>query len=274
MGLGKDGYKVFQNLLRAGIFILSLGLANLVFVPGAMATGAFFQQIPEGYERSCNLCHSQVPVLNDFGQTFKSSGFKFPALTVPASPPDATGTTGQPAGKVQVTVAKEKPQAEVNLIVPGSVVRGEKTQLKARVTVGGKPVTGKQVQFFEETELFIKGKMILGQAVTDEEGIAAINYWPRAAEERVALVASVTGDDEIRSAETAASLALIQAGSLVEHVEGLRVPFAGTWVIILLVGAVWGAYLYVVYNTLLIRKSGERAGQQEVFELKDKQQLA
>jgi hypothetical protein len=233
---------------------------------------------------SCNLCHDAVPGLNQFGKDFKAAGNDFgPLLGGNEKPKDSEPVTGDPGttpaiGGSGTTPAprevQEKLDAKMELILPGgSVVRGEKIQLQAKVTVDGEPVRGKQVQFFEDADFFLKGKVNLGEAVTNADGIAAINYWPRATEDRVSISAAVKGDNQINAGEAAASLSLLVAGPLAIPAEGLKIPFLGVWTIGLIVGGVWSAFFYAGYRVLEIRKFA-RVREQEVIHSEEERKQA
>ncbi len=285
------------RLVEVAVLILAVGFMNLVRADQALANAKLFQQIPEGFEKNCNLCHVQPPALNEFGKEFEANGFKFPPLQteeekVLAEEIQETGTVQEPlgqetggtadgkepveklgeteipvfqgretvgevaGGEVKAPEKQQEQAPQVELILPGQATRGEKISLQARVTLGGEPVKGKEVQFFEETDLFGRAEMKLGEASTDALGLAVISYWPRAAEE-VWLVARVSGDGQTEAAETRASLALIGSGPLVEKPEGLEVPFLGAWAVLLALVLVWGTYGYVVYSMMQIRRLGE-----------------
>lgn len=67
-----------QRAGKAGVTVTTLTVATLLWVlastPQASAIPAFSRK----YQTSCNTCHSNYPELNDFGETFKKNGFKFP----------------------------------------------------------------------------------------------------------------------------------------------------------------------------------------------------
>jgi|GEM_PF-3047243 len=263
-------------LLRICLLIFLLGLVSLAFPPNAAASGPFFQQIPpdSGLEMSCNLCHDAMPGLNQFGKDFKAAGNDFgPLLGGKEEPKDSepvTGGTGTTPAPVEV---QEKLDAKIELILPGgSVARGEKIQLQAKVTVDGEPVRGKQVQFFEDADFFLKGKVNLGEAATNADGIAAINYWPRATEDNVSLSASVKGDNQINAVGTTAALSLLVAGPLATPAEGLKIPFLGVWTIGLIVGGVWSAFFYAGYRVLEIRKFARVRTQEAIHSEEERKQ--
>lgn len=105
-------------------FILCLGLLFLLLTGGvAMAKVDYMSQIPAGYEKSCTLCHTSVPALNDFGKKYVTNGYKFTSATA------TTGTTT--ATKKTTTTATST-----------STAYPSKT---AKVTVDGKTATVKAI---------------------------------------------------------------------------------------------------------------------------------
>jgi len=61
---------VAATLVAVGIVVW----ASLASAPNSSAIPAFSRK----YQTSCTTCHSNYPELNDFGETFKKNGFKFP----------------------------------------------------------------------------------------------------------------------------------------------------------------------------------------------------
>src|SRR5689334_7018189 len=71
-----------------GVFLVMLGS-----VPKSSAIPAFSRK----YQTSCTTCHNNYPELNDFGEAFKKSGFKFPKddETFVKEPPVLLGSKAQ-----------------------------------------------------------------------------------------------------------------------------------------------------------------------------------
>ncbi|MHB1125691.1 MAG: hypothetical protein ACYC2T_01850 [Bacillota bacterium] len=270
-GNGMD--KIYRRLLlKAGIIAVVVLTSMLILLPSAMATPGLFAQIPEGFEQSCNLCHSQPPSLNSFGESFKGNGYSFDGMQTEPEPNHGTnpGTTPEEP----TTTTPDSQGITVELLLPAEITRGDKVNLQAKVTSGSQAVEGKKVEFYEETNFFISGKMKLGQATTDASGIASINYWPRATEEDVKLIAAVPGEGGSKRVEGVGTISPALTGTLIEHAEGLRVPFVGNWMIAVLVSGVWLTYAFVVVTTLQIRKARDVAEVEEVPGEEEKQQYA
>lgn len=69
--MNRQGLRV---VVASSILLTGLLAWVLASAPGSKAIPAFSRK----YQTSCTTCHSNFPELNDFGQAFKKSGFKFP----------------------------------------------------------------------------------------------------------------------------------------------------------------------------------------------------
>lgn len=237
-----------KSFMVVGVSLLLFGLISIVNSPSAWATGVYYSQIPDNYaEQSCQLCHDSTMGFKDFALEFVDNNYSFTGLV----PPPKADTTEAP-----VTAGEEEKQlAFLNLILPADAVRGEQIQLQAELQANGRALEGQQVQFFEKTNVFVGAEMmLLGEATTNQLGVATINYWPRATEDRVQILAIVAGDDIIAPVQTSDTLALVVTGPLVQPFNKLEIPFLGSWTIGLVVGAVWITFGYAFYNTLQIGK--------------------
>ncbi|MHB1419034.1 MAG: hypothetical protein ACYCX4_05505 [Bacillota bacterium] len=279
MKWGNGSGKIYKRLMKAGLTIVVMLTGMLILLPSAMANPGFFAQIPEGFEpQTCNLCHVQPPVLNSFGKSFQKNGYTFDGLEnpgakkeVPKDAPDASKDTTQGTVATPVVVA---PKLAVEMLLPDKTTRGEKMKLQAKVTTDGQPSEGKKVEFYEEANFFISGKVKLGEATTDASGIASINYWPRSLEKDVKLSVSVPGEDGAKSVEGAGTISPAPTGSLIKTEEGLTVPYVGNWLIAVLVSGVWLTYAFVVVTTLRLRKVRDAVQVDEVSGEEEKQQYA
>jgi hypothetical protein len=90
----------YRKLIHAGLsgMVVASGLTFLLGVlvrpaPSTLAIPAFARK----YQTSCATCHNNYPELNDFGEAFKKSGFKFPKddETFVKEPPAMLGAQAQ-----------------------------------------------------------------------------------------------------------------------------------------------------------------------------------
>lgn len=109
--LSKEGKKLIKRqfvlwvVLTALLVLLTAGLAE--------AKPDYVSNIPAGLDKSCNLCHSSVPALNDFGKKWVAAGKDFNAVNKPAETKAAApAATAKPADtKAAPPAAATKPAA-------------------------------------------------------------------------------------------------------------------------------------------------------------------
>jgi hypothetical protein len=119
------------------------------------------------------------------------------------------------------------------------------------------PVAGAKVEFFVRSDLFIKGLVDIGEATTDENGTAKIDYIPNQPG-ALQIVASYKAD--ISSEPIEANRMVNITGftkSLYQTVIGIQYPNSFLiWLIALAVilTAVWGIFFFVVYQVQYISR--------------------
>ncbi|MHB1418198.1 MAG: hypothetical protein ACYCX4_01210, partial [Bacillota bacterium] len=88
---------MMEKKWRTLLFIVLIVTLNIILFTGnALALPNYVSKIPVNYsEKSCSLCHTNPPILNDFGKKFAAVGYDFSKLeTKPA-----TSTTTKPVTK-------------------------------------------------------------------------------------------------------------------------------------------------------------------------------
>ena len=194
-----------------------------------------------------------------------------PETTVPEP---AEVTPGTPE---VVTVEKEN---ILKLIAPGEIRSGQPVLLTAYLWDGEeRPIANAGVQFFVRVDFFATDEVAIGEAKTDDEGRAVIEYSPR-----------LSGDLEIvaryETVETVTALYSAATGEPFYETEvGLHLPAPGpeifigppsalsvnengnaptsafrlpggvvSWLLILVgsVAAIWATYFYVMYQVFVI----------------------
>ncbi len=168
----------------------------------------------------------------------------------------------------------------LKLIAPAEIPSGRSLLLTAYLWDGdAEPLADTVVEFFVRTDFFANGEIEIGEAPTDDEGKAVIEYSPR-----------LTGELEIvarqDSVESATTLSVVAAGEPQYQTEaGLHLPAPGpemfigprealelgemdraplsafrlpggivSWLLILVAGVavIWGTYFFVVYQVFAI----------------------
>ena len=88
--------------------------------------------------------------------------------------------TSAPAGGEAPSAPAESAKGILRLTAPEQAVSGESVTLKATFEDSqGKPVANAEMKFYLEVELFTRALMEIGEAVTDEQGVAVLEYTPR-----------------------------------------------------------------------------------------------
>ncbi|MHB1345959.1 MAG: hypothetical protein ACYCXK_00565 [Candidatus Humimicrobiaceae bacterium] len=118
-----------------------------------------------------------------------------------------------------------------------------------------KPVSDIQVKFFIESDFFVKGMMEIGETVTNEQGLAKIDYIPSQAGviKVVARYESGSGSEPVETKREVNITGSSQ--SFYNTLIGIQFPNSFLiWMIALavIVIGIWGTFLYVLSQVLVI----------------------
>lgn len=141
---------------------------------------------------------------------------------------------GEASSLATELVLEIRPESGARLLLVGSV----------RDT-RGRPVSWAPLHFLVESSLF--GQMVdIGEGVTDAGGDALLSFTPTV-EGPTRFEARFEGQDVFEASRGVATHRVVEAepGPLVER-DGLHIPWAGTWIILLLVAAVWLTYAFAL----------------------------
>ncbi|MBI3975562.1 MAG: hypothetical protein HY334_04140 [Armatimonadetes bacterium] len=132
-------------------------------------------------------------------------------------------------------------------------VPGAKAALRAQLSSDdGQPVEGVLVRFEQQAALVKTGWAPVGSARTDPRGVALIEYAPFGDALRVPARAVFEGNVRYQPAEARAVLDLPALPSWWAPVAEVRVPVVGTWLLWLVVSAVWLTFAYVAYQVFTL----------------------
>jgi hypothetical protein len=131
----------------------------------------------------------------------------------------------------------------------------------ATVTSGGKPLANATVAFFVK-RLF--GNLGIGSDVTLDDGTAAVNFpsdLPGGATGEIRVLAAITNPLQYSSSRGEATFGGARVINLKEQqfpraLWAPQAPLALILTIVIVVGGVWGTYLYVGIQLIKIRKGG------------------
>ncbi|MCK5330274.1 MAG: hypothetical protein KAK01_02615 [Candidatus Marinimicrobia bacterium] len=137
---------------------------------------------------------------------------------------------------------------------------GETLTLVAQVTDNeyDEPVLGGRVNFFVKTDFFIDSLVEIGVGVTDEKGLAMIDYIPNQPGE-LEIVASYKASSNLQPV-VAESMVIVsgKTKSIYQTIIGIQFPNSIiVWMIVMAIItiAIWGIFLYVIYNVLVVHIS-------------------
>jgi len=157
--------------------------------------------------------------------------------------------------------AAEASHVTVNVTTtPEQVGRPATVQVALRSTDGGLPVPNTPVVFYtQESFGRVTGEVELGRAVTNQDGVAVLNYQPRSPGDHQIRVEYVTpGEGQPEAGTTSISVA--DGPQLYRSTAGIHVPGLSAWLIIALVTAVWAILFSVALRVVAIARAGTDVG--------------
>ena len=154
----------------------------------------------------------------------------------------------------------EATHATLTVVAPERLTAGNSVDIQAVLhsAHGGESVAGATVTFYMDGAFAgVDGEMLLGQAVTDENGVAVLNYEPRAAGEHQLRVEYLTpGESEPEEATWSHSVGGA-TGQLYSSTSGVQIPGLNVWLLIAVVAAVWAILLSVAARVIAIAHAGD-----------------
>ena len=152
---------------------------------------------------------------------------------------------------------------KLDVVAPSQLTVWDSVDIQAvlHAAHGGEAVAGATVTFYMDGSFGgIDGEVMLGQAVTDGNGIAALNYQPRSAGEhqlRVEYLTPGAGEPE----ETTWSHTVTGATEqLYRSSAGVQIPGLNVWLLIAVVATVWVILLSVAVRVIAIANAPTDAG--------------
>lgn len=151
--------------------------------------------------------------------------------------------------------------AHLELRVPQKVRLGTTVTITALLTdAHGMPIEGGTVAF--ERPAFwgdgISGHMLIGESVTDKDGVASITDQIRTSGD-VDVEATFMGDGVHEEAMAERSISVVGDVPLYNPTAGIEVPWLNLWVLAGVIALVWGLYLVVGARLVAIARSPSTA---------------
>lgn len=105
----------------------------------------------------------------------------------------------------------------------------------------------------------VVSEMELGEILTDMDGIAVLDYQLRIEGENQ-FIARYHGDDAHQPAEASVITQATGTAQLSERSAGVKVPFLGSWTLVLVLMGVWSVYLVVMILIIQIPETTRQQG--------------
>lgn len=161
------------------------------------------------------------------------------------------------AGLLALTTTASATHVEVEVVGPNALQVGQpaELQLALRSAEDGLPIANAPVTVYAHASFAgVSGDIVLGQAMTDESGVALVNFEPRAAGEhelRIEYLAPGDGEPEV----AATTVSVNGAAQLYQSASGIQVPGLNVWLIIGVVAAVWFTLMSVALRVIAIARA-------------------
>lgn len=142
---------------------------------------------------------------------------------------------------------------------PSEAVTGRQVTVLARLTAErGQPVPGQVLELIHSVSfLSVDADAVLATAVTGPEGVATFTFVPGTAGENL-ITARFAGDGALAPALATQALEVTEGPPSYSETAGIRVPGVGLWLLVAILGAVWGVFLFVMVLLGLIGAEGRR----------------
>ena len=150
--------------------------------------------------------------------------------------------------------------AKLDLVGPSRLTVGSSVDIQATLhsAHGSESVAGAAITFYMDGSFGgVDGEVLLGQAVTDENGVAVLNYEPRTAGEHQLRVEYLTpGESEPEEATWSHSVGGASE-QLYRSTSGVQIPGLNVWLLIAVVATVWAILLSVAIRVIAIAYAGD-----------------
>ena len=152
--------------------------------------------------------------------------------------------------------------ATLKVTAPANLTAGDSVDIQAVLNSAddGEAVPGATISFYMDGSFGgVDSKVLLGQSVTDKDGVAHLSYIPRTAGEHQVHVEYLTpgaGEPEVATWSHDVTGA---TGQLYRSSAGVQIPGLNVWLLIAVVTAVWAILLSVALRVVAIANAGSGA---------------
>ncbi|OGO51573.1 MAG: hypothetical protein A2148_01485 [Chloroflexi bacterium RBG_16_68_14] len=156
--------------------------------------------------------------------------------------------------------------AKLEVVAPSQLTVGDSADVRVMLRSAGDvlPIAGATVTFYMEASFGgVDGEVAIGQAVTDENGVAVLPYQPRSSGDHQIRVEYLTpGTSEPEEAVWSHSVAGTTQ-QLYRSTAGVQIPGLNVWLLMAVLAGVWAILLSVALRVVAIARAG--ADVEEVF---------
>ena len=152
--------------------------------------------------------------------------------------------------------------ATLKVVAPTNLTAGDSVDIQAVLNSahGAEAVPGATISFYMDGSFGgVEGKVLLGQAVTDKDGIAVLNYLPRTAGEHQLHVEYLTPGSSEPEVATWSHDVSGASHQFYQSTAGVQIPGLNVWVLMGVLAAVWAILLSVAARVIAIAGAGSEA---------------
>ncbi len=163
------------------------------------------------------------------------------------------------AAALALTGTADAAHTVATITLPEEAEVGQLTQLQLAVRSAdeGLPVADTIVTVYTDASFGgVRGEVELGRAITDETGVAIVDYEPASSgEHQLRIEYLAPGQPEPEVATT--TISVVGATQLYQSTSGIQVPGLNVWLIMTLVGGVWFLLFTVGVRVFAIARAND-----------------
>ena len=152
--------------------------------------------------------------------------------------------------------------ATLEVVAPADLTAGDSVDIQALLhsADSGEAVPGATISFYMDGSFGgVEGKVLLGQALTDKDGIAHLSYLPRTAGEHQVHVEYLTPGSSEPEVATWSHDVSGAPHQFYQSTAGIQIPGLNVWVLMGVLAGVWAILLSVAARVIAIASAGSEA---------------
>lgn len=162
------------------------------------------------------------------------------------------------AATLPASAAAQAAQVEVRISAPAEARLGEEVQIQVTLQSvdGGAAVADAEVTLHREATFGgVAGDAVLARGITDEDGVAVLDYEPRTAGD-VELRMEYAAPDSTEPEAATVTISVTEGPQLHRSTAGIQVPGLNIWLLVAVLTGVWG----ILFAAALMMHGIARAG--------------